>query len=107
MIGCQFGSFGELRKGFLVLFQSFVGKTAYDELARRRIAELGEAGELPFVPEGVGRAWTKDVELDGVARGSDGSVLVGEGGDGIRIDYSAQRMGPPQCSQVETSSRKT
>jgi AAA+ ATPase superfamily predicted ATPase len=59
-------------------FDAFVGKTAYEELARRRIAVLGDAGEIPFVPESVGRAFTRDVEIDVVARGRGDSLLVGE-----------------------------
>ena len=60
-------------------FDAFVGKTAYEELARRRIAALGDAGELPFVPATVGRAWTRSAELDVVAMsGDDNSLLVGE-----------------------------
>jgi uncharacterized protein len=60
-------------------FDSYVGHTAYEELARRRIARLGDEQKLPFVPDYVGRAWTRHAELDVVAVGwKQKSVLIGE-----------------------------
>ena len=60
-------------------FESYVGRTAYEELARRRIARLGDAGELPFRPDYVGRAWSRAAELDVVAvNWHDRTVLFGE-----------------------------
>jgi uncharacterized protein len=60
-------------------FDSYVGHTAYEELARRRIARLGDEQKLSFVPDYVGRAWTRHAELDVVAVGwKQKSVLIGE-----------------------------
>ena len=62
-----------------VNFDSYVGHTAYEELARREIARLGDEAELPFAPDYVGRAWTRHVELDVVAVGwKQRCVLAGE-----------------------------
>jgi uncharacterized protein len=60
-------------------FDSYVGNTGYEELARRLIGRLGDAHKLSFAPEYVGRAWTRNVELDVVAVGwKHKCVLVGE-----------------------------
>ena len=60
-------------------FDSYVGSTAYEELARRRIAQLGDNQQLPFEPEYIGRAWKRGVELDVVAVGwKERCVLIGE-----------------------------
>jgi AAA+ ATPase superfamily predicted ATPase len=60
-------------------FNSYVGHTAYEELARRQIARLGDEQKLPFVPDYVGRAWTRHAELDVVAVGwKQRCVLIGE-----------------------------
>ena len=60
-------------------FDSYVGSTAYEELARRRIAQLGDDQQLPFEPEYIGRAWSRHVELDVVAVGwKQKCVLIGE-----------------------------
>jgi AAA+ ATPase superfamily predicted ATPase len=52
-----------IRRGF----DSHVGSSGYEELARRHVAALGEADRLPFRPEVVGRAWNREVDLDVVA----------------------------------------
>jgi uncharacterized protein len=60
-------------------FDSYVGHTAYEELARSKIARLGDEEKLPFAPDYVGRAWTRHVELDIVAVGwKQKCVLAGE-----------------------------
>jgi AAA+ ATPase superfamily predicted ATPase len=60
-------------------FDGYVGNTAYEELARRKIAQLGDEQELSFSPDYIGRAWTRQVELDVVAVGwKQKSVLIGE-----------------------------
>lgn len=48
-------------------FDSHVGRTGYEELARRAVAEAGDQGKLPFEPMYVGRAWDRQVEIDVVA----------------------------------------
>lgn len=45
-------------------FDAYVGKTGYEELARRHLESLGLAGKLPFKPDTVGRAWTPRAEVD-------------------------------------------
>jgi uncharacterized protein len=60
-------------------FDSYVGSTAYEELARRLIVRLAEKGDLPFEPDYVGRAWSRQVELDVVAvNWKEKVVLIGE-----------------------------
>lgn len=60
-------------------FTAYVGKTAYEELARLRIQSLGDAGQLPFVPESIGRAWTRHTERNVAAVSwRKQCVLVGE-----------------------------
>ncbi len=60
-------------------FDAFVGKSGYEELARRQLESLGMAGKLPFKPSIVGRAWTPRAEVDVFAldRKSE-SVIFGE-----------------------------
>lgn len=45
-------------------FDSYVGHTGYEELCRRRIIEMGDADELSFVPERVGRLFNRKIEVD-------------------------------------------
>lgn len=60
-------------------FDSFVGRTGYEELARRFIIRLGDSHELPFVPDRVGRIWSKveEIDLAAVDRKSR-NILLGE-----------------------------
>jgi hypothetical protein len=60
-------------------FDSFVGKTAYEELARKLIIKLGDTNKLSFMPEYVGRVWNKKVEIDIAAINKKSQiVLLGE-----------------------------
>jgi uncharacterized protein len=60
-------------------FESYVGNTAYEELARQKIMRLGDEEQLSFAPDYVGRAWTRKVDLDVVAVGwKQRCVLFGE-----------------------------
>lgn len=45
-------------------FDAYVGKTGYEELARRHVTALSEAGKLPFAAKHLGRAWSPQVEVD-------------------------------------------
>ena len=45
-------------------FDAYVGHTGYEEACRRVLIKLGDSGNLPFVPERVGRAWTRTAEFD-------------------------------------------
>ncbi len=58
---------------------SYVGKTGYEELCRRTVATLGDNNMLPFIPDRIGRAWSREAEIDIVAvNHSDQVVLQGE-----------------------------
>jgi AAA+ ATPase superfamily predicted ATPase len=58
---------------------SYVGKTGYEELCRRTIADLGDSGKLPFAPDRVGRSWRRSAEIDVAAvNHSERVALLGE-----------------------------
>lgn len=60
-------------------FSSYIGKTAFEELARQQVQAWGDAGELPFTPQHVGRAGNRQAEIDVVAiNWKDRAVLFGE-----------------------------
>jgi len=58
---------------------AFVGGTAFEQLARRAITVLGDSEKLSFVPEHVGRIWSRAVEVDiaAVSR-RDRAAILGE-----------------------------
>jgi uncharacterized protein len=75
----QQGRIDRLKEIIAGRWDAFVGATGFEELARRKIAQMGDAGGLPFVPEHVGRAWSREAELDVAAPSArDRAVLVGE-----------------------------
>lgn len=45
----------------------FIGQTAFEEICRTWVVEQAIAGQLPFLPDIVGRHWSSDVEIDVVA----------------------------------------
>ncbi len=45
-------------------FDAYVGQTGYEEVCRRTLIQLGDSGNLPFVPERIGRVWTRTAEFD-------------------------------------------
>lgn len=47
--------------------RSFVGQTAFEELAQEWAATQGRAGVLPFTPQAVGSHWSRRVQVDVVA----------------------------------------
>ena len=47
--------------------RAFVGQTAFEEICRTWTLEQAIAGQLPFLPDLVGRHWSNDVEIDVVA----------------------------------------
>lgn len=60
-------------------FPSFIGKTSYEILCRKRIAFLGDRGELPFIPDEIGRVYDRRLEIDiAAANMRDHQLLVGE-----------------------------
>jgi hypothetical protein len=59
--------------------ESFVGKTGFEELARRLLIQLGDTHQLSFVPDYIGRVWSKRVEIDVVATSKTSrTILFGE-----------------------------
>ena len=70
---------GRLLEMIRSVFARYVGRTGYEELARRAVAAAGDRGELPFEPVYVGRAWSRSAEIDVVAiNRKDNAVLLGE-----------------------------
>lgn len=60
-------------------FPSFVARSGFEELCRRRIIQLGDNGSLPFVPDEVGHLWNARAEVDVAAiQRRDKQVLIGE-----------------------------
>lgn len=60
-------------------FDAYVGKTGYEEICRRHVAALSDAGELPFDAVDVGRIWDRRAEIDVVALDRRSrAALVGE-----------------------------
>lgn len=58
---------------------AFVGKTGFEELARRIVTSLGDNGQLSFVPDYIGRIWNKQIEIDVVAiNKKSNNILLGE-----------------------------
>lgn len=58
---------------------AFVGKTGFEELARRFITKLGDNHQLPFIPDYIGRIWNKQAEIDIVAINKKSqNILLGE-----------------------------
>lgn len=55
---------GPLMRSIRAGFDAYVGRTGYEDVCRRALIGLGDSGELPFVPERVGRAWTRNAEFD-------------------------------------------
>jgi AAA+ ATPase superfamily predicted ATPase len=47
--------------------RTFVGQTAWEELARQWVWEQGHIGVLPIVPEYIGSHWSRTVQVDVVA----------------------------------------
>lgn len=75
----QFDGGGWLAEEVTKNFPSFVGKTAYEELARQHIQTLGNLGQLSFSPQYVGRAWSKQAEIDIAAiNWQDRTIFFGE-----------------------------
>jgi len=58
-------------------FGEFVART-FEEVAREYVWELGRRDQLPFHPVRVGAWWDGRTEIDVVALGEKGEVLVGE-----------------------------
>jgi len=77
-------------------FHAFVGKTAFEDLSRRRIAALGDGEQLPFVPESVGRIWTRSVEIDVAAVSHrDRAAILGE------CKWTGRKMSEQDLGQLQ------
>jgi AAA+ ATPase superfamily predicted ATPase len=59
--------------------RAFVGQTAFEELSRQWVTEVGQAGELPFAIQEVGSHWSREVQVDVVAvNWAERAILLGE-----------------------------
>lgn len=59
--------------------RSFVGSTAFEDLARQYIWVQGRAGHLPFKPDSIGSHWSSRVQVDVVAiNWTTHDILLGE-----------------------------
>jgi len=61
------GRVGQFRKKIETRMDAYIGKHVYERWARDRLIALGDAEELSFIPDEVGRAWTTKVEIDVLA----------------------------------------
>lgn len=73
--------------------RSFVGATAFEDLARQWVWIQGKAGELPFAPESIGNHWSSRVQVDVVALNwQTHDILLGECKWGMdRVDRQVVR----------------
>ena len=79
-------------------FDAYVGHTGYEEVCRRTLIELGDSGNLPFVPERIGRVWSRTAEFDVAAIDrKHQAVILGE------CKWTAKKMG---CDALENLERK-
>lgn len=59
--------------------RSFVGTTAFEDLARQWVWMQGKAGQLPFLPDSIGSHWSSRVQVDVVALNwQTHEILLGE-----------------------------
>ena len=73
------GRIKPLRKLIESRFDAYVGKQVYEEWARQKLVDLGDADELSFVPDEVGRAWNPRAEIDVLAvNWKEKSAIAGE-----------------------------
>jgi AAA+ ATPase superfamily predicted ATPase len=60
-------------------YSAYVGRTGFEELARRHIGQMGDRHELSFIPESVGRIWSRSAEVDVAAIDRKScNILLGE-----------------------------
>lgn len=59
--------------------RAFVGMTAFEEICRTWTLQQAAAGQLPFIPDAVGRHWSTDCEIDVAAiNWRQRQILLGE-----------------------------
>ena len=73
--------------------RSFVGATAFEDLARQWIMKQSENNQLPFQPEAIGSYWNRRVQVDVVALNwQTHHILLGECKWGVdRVDRQVVR----------------
>ncbi len=58
---------------------AFIGRHSFEELSREWVALAADRGELPFLPDRIGRHWSRQSEVDVVAvNWRAGQILLGE-----------------------------
>lgn len=61
------------------VFTSYVGKNSYEALARQLLTDLGDTGQLSFIPDYIGHVWDSSVEIDVFAiNKKDKNTIIGE-----------------------------
>ena len=59
--------------------RAFVGQTAFETICRTWTMQQAAAGHLPFLPDGIGRHWSQEAEVDVAAiNWSQRQLLLGE-----------------------------
>ncbi|MBI4028556.1 MAG: ATP-binding protein [Verrucomicrobia bacterium] len=82
-------------------FDAYVAGTGYEALCRRFLADLGDQGALPFVPDRVGKVWTRQVEIDVAALAPrERCALLGE------CKWSRERVGLSVLQQLKTKAKR-
>jgi hypothetical protein len=77
-------------------FDAYVGKTGYEELARRHVESLAIAQKLPFQTDTIGRAWTPRCEVDVFALNRhDEAALFGE------CRWNTRKMDAPVLAELK------
>lgn len=95
------GRIKQLRKRVEEQLDAYVGKQVYERWARDALIALGDAEELSFVPDEVGRAWSTKVEIDVLAvNWRKRCAIVGE------CKWRSRKMGPADLEDLKSRARR-
>jgi len=82
-------------------FDAYVAHTGYEEMCRRVVTELGDQHELPFVPDRIGRIWTRHAEVDVAAVSlKERCILLGE------CKWSRHKVGLPVLRELQAKAAR-
>lgn len=95
------GRVGQFRKRIEERMDAYIGKQVYERWARDTLIALGDAEELSFVPDEVGRAWTTKVDIDVLAvNWRERCAIVGE------CKWRSRKMGAADLEDLKERARR-